>query len=226
MALVRTDPTQRRSGGISVLLIPLDATGIERRPIRQMDGGAEFAEIVFDEVFVPSSGLLGPLHDGWRVTMMTLAHERAAVISQTAVLARDVSNELDRWRSTTDGVLRQELMRRYTESRVLSWMGSRALARLKPGEVPQAEHSLIRFAQSGLRQRLAITRAQASGVGVIAGQDPAACQELLSSRSVSIAAGTTEVLKTILAERVLGLPATRCRASPSTERRPSDGYLP
>jgi alkylation response protein AidB-like acyl-CoA dehydrogenase len=206
MLLVRTDPVAPKHRSISALLLSLDRPGIERRPIRQMDGSQEFAEMTFDDVRVPPSALLGPLHDGWRVTMTTLAHERAGVISQAALLERDVLAEIGQWMGTADAVLRQELTQRYIDGRVLGLMGSRALSRLASGETPGPEHSLIRLAQGRLRQRLSEVRMDAIGVSAVAGGADAVTREFLAARSASIAAGTREVLKNIVAERVLGLP--------------------
>src|SRR5829696_3650214 len=88
--LVRTDPQAPRHNGISVLLVPLDSPGVDRRPQRQLTGESEFAEVFFTDVRVPASALLGPLNEGWRVTMATLGYERTGVISLAAKLQREV----------------------------------------------------------------------------------------------------------------------------------------
>lgn len=206
MVLVRTDSTKPKHRGISVLLTPMDVDGIERRPIKQMDGRSDFAELTFDQVFVPHSGLLGPLDDGWRIITTTLAHERAAVISQAATLERDIEAAIDRVRGTDDAQLRDELAQRFIEGRVLQLVGSRMLARLGPGDAAGPEQALIRLAQGQLRQQLALTRAKVAGTDLIDGRADDVAAELMASRSVSIAAGTREVLKTVLAESVLGMP--------------------
>ena len=205
MLLARTGPAGSRHRGISAFVFPLDLPGIERRPIRQMDGGAEFAEMTFDDATVPGSALLGPLNEGWRVAMTTLAHERAGVISQAAGLQRLVFDEVAA-ASGADPVLRDELARRLVEGEVLGMLGTRALAALGAGAVPGPAHSLIRLAQGTLRQRLAETLARVHATGVVGGGTPETARELLASRSVSIAAGTREILKNVIAEQVLGLP--------------------
>jgi alkylation response protein AidB-like acyl-CoA dehydrogenase len=206
MLLARTDSTVPKHRGISALLFPMDLDGIERRPIRQIDGGQEFAEMTFDAVRVPTTALLGPLHDGWRVTTTTLAYERSGVIGQAALLERDVLAQVARLAGTDDAVLRDEIMSRFVDGRVLGLLGARALSRLATGGEPGPEHAVIRLAQGLLRQRLAETRVRVSGMGALAGIEPDVGRELLTSRSASIAAGTREVLKNVLAERVLGLP--------------------
>lgn len=204
--LARSLPSEPRHQGISALIVPLDLPGIVRRPIRQMDGQEIFAEIFFDDVVVPLFNLVGPLHEGWRVTMTTLSHERAGVVSQANRLEREVTLEIERAHGTNNPLLRQELVQRYIEGRVLGLTGKRALARLNQGASPGPEHSIIRLAQGTLRQKLALTRMSATGMAAVAGQAPDIEGEFLTSRAASIAAGTREVLKNILAERVLGLP--------------------
>jgi alkylation response protein AidB-like acyl-CoA dehydrogenase len=207
MLLARTGTPESRHRGISALVFPMDVPGLERRPIQQMDGGAEFAEMSFDDVRLPASALLGPLNEGWRVAMTTLAHERVGVISQAAGLERRVFDEVLAVASAgQDPVLRDKLAQRLVEGRVLGMLGEQALAELTAGVAPGPRHSLIRLAQGLLRQQLAETLAGARGAAVAAGGAPDAARELLASRSVSIAAGTREILKTLVAEQVLGLP--------------------
>jgi alkylation response protein AidB-like acyl-CoA dehydrogenase len=206
MLLARTGPPGSRHRGISAFVFPLDLPGIERRPIRQMDGGAEFAEMTFEDVSLPGSALLGPLNEGWRVAMTTLAYERVGVISQAAGLEHRVFAAVADASDGGDSVVRDELARRLVEGQVLGMLGEQALAELNAGGAPGPQHSLIRLAQGLLRQKLAETLAVASGPGLMAGGDPEAARELLASRSVSIAAGTREILKTLVAEQVLGLP--------------------
>jgi alkylation response protein AidB-like acyl-CoA dehydrogenase len=206
MVLARTDPAAAKHHGISALLVPLDRPGIERRPIEQMDGGAEFAELFFDEVAVPADALLGALHQGWQLTMTTLSFERAGVISQVGGLERDVGAAIARFGPTADPILRQELSQRYIEGRVLGLSGARALSHLAAGAAPGPEQALIRLGQGLLRQRLSETRVRAAGIAAVAGVDEDIGCEMLTSRSASIAAGTREILKNVVAERVLGLP--------------------
>jgi alkylation response protein AidB-like acyl-CoA dehydrogenase len=187
----------------------MDLPGIGRRPIVQMDGGREFAEMTFDEVRVERSALLGPLHEGWQVTMTTLANERAGVISQAALLERDVIREVQAMSGRVNVLGRQELVQRFVEGRVLGMFGQRALAELESGGSPGPQHALIRVAQATLRQRLADTRVRLRGMAAVAEESAAldgAGRELLGARSATIAAGTREILKNVVAERVLGLP--------------------
>jgi alkylation response protein AidB-like acyl-CoA dehydrogenase len=207
--LVRTDPEAPKHKGISALVIPLDLPGIERRPLRQINGEAEFAEVFFDDVRVPVTCLLGPENDGWRVTMTTLSHERAGVVTMSAMLESDARTLLADHARDGDGplpaALRDEVVQRYIEARVLGMMGANSLALAEAGGSPGAEQSVIKLSWSLLGQRLSETRLAIDGLAALTAPTPTA-NSFLGSRALTIAGGTTEVMKNILAERVLGLP--------------------
>jgi len=209
--LVRTDPEAPKHKGISVLLTELDRPGIERRPIRQMNGRADFAAISFCDVRIPRSNLLGPMNDGWRVTTTTLAHERSGVAMFATRLEQEIVDYVGELSRTGGGdamspVLRDEVVQRYIEGRIVGAMGRKTLSTLIAGGQPGPEQQVIKLAWSLLRQRLGETRVAVSGFPAVAGLDPEACDDFVGSRSATIAAGTTEIVKNLLAERVLGLP--------------------
>jgi alkylation response protein AidB-like acyl-CoA dehydrogenase len=206
--LARTNPDAAKHHGISALLVPLDLPGIDRRPIRQMDGQAEFASVAFNGVRVASSSVLGPVDQGWRVTMTTLAHERSGIASFATRFEEDTIALVDRVRGAglSDPVFRDELVRRYIDGRVVGLLGRKVLAALSAGVEPGPEQSIIKLAWSLAGQRLAETEFALAGLPAIAGLAPAVTSALLRTRSMTIAAGTTEIMKNILGERVLGLP--------------------
>lgn len=210
--LVRTDQEAPKHKGISALVVPLDLPGIERRPLRQITGEADFAEVFFSDVRVPVTALLGPENDGWRVTMTTLSHERTGVVTMSALLETEARNLL--LEHARDGArpvgpdLRAELVQTYVEARVLAMMGEISLANAVAGGHPGPEQSIIKLSWSLLTQRLSETRLALEGLDGLTGH-AAAASSFLGSRAATIAGGTTEVLKNILAERVLGLPKER-----------------
>jgi len=207
MLLVRTDPEASKHAGISALLVEMDTPGLTRRPIKQINGEAEFAELFFEDMVLPRSALLGPLHEGWRVTMATLGFERAGVIS---IAGKLVDQVMELTHSTTvataPAALRHRVIDTYVAARILQWMGDRALANINDAEAAGAAASLIKQSFSHLNQRLAEVRFDLAGIHATAGLDRVAERELLTSRAASIAGGTTEVMKNILGERNLGLP--------------------
>lgn len=210
--LVRTDSDAPKHGGISSLLIRLDTPGVERRPIRQITGESDFAEVFFSGARVPRSSLLGPLNEGWRVTMTTLSHERSGVVTQASRIQRQVQEVVDAQRFDRTGeelspVLREELVRRYVEGRIVGVLGQRSLSAIRTTGQPGAEQSIIKLEWSQFGQRLAATRLALEGLDSVAGESEAAMRDYLAARASTIAGGTTEVMKNILARRVLGLPA-------------------
>ena len=208
--LVRTDPEAPKHKGISALVVPLDLPGIERRPLRQINGEADFAEVFFTDVRIPVSALLGPENDGWRVTMTTLSHERTGVVTMSAMLESEARNLLREHardgRRPVPEVLRDELVKTYVEARVLAMMGENSLANAVAGGHPGPEQSIIKLSWSLLTQQLSETRLALEGLAGLTSVAPAPAASFLGSRAATIAGGTTEVLKNILAERVLGLP--------------------
>jgi 3-oxochol-4-en-24-oyl-CoA dehydrogenase len=208
MLLVRTDPDARPHKGISALLVPMDSPGITRRPITQITGEGGFAQVFFDDVRVPRSALLGPLHEGWTVTMTTLSFERVGVIMMAGRLEQtilDVVAELA-GRELDLGV-RFELADRFAEARLLGLLGQRALGRIAEGGAPGAEHSVIKHAWSLAMQSVGASHLAALGLDGISGTPLTLAQAAyLRSRAATIAGGTTEIMRNILAERVLGMP--------------------
>jgi alkylation response protein AidB-like acyl-CoA dehydrogenase len=208
MLLVRTDPDARPHKGISALLVPMDSPGITRRPITQITGEGGFAQVFFDDVRVPRSALLGPLHEGWTVTMTTLSFERVGVIMMAGRLEQtilDVVAELA-GRELDPGV-RLDLTDRFAEARLLGLLGERALGRIAEGGAPGAEHSVIKHAWSLAMQSVGASHLAALGLDGISGTPLSSAQAAyLRSRAATIAGGTTEIMRNILAERVLGMP--------------------
>ncbi|MCW2904601.1 MAG: putative acyl-CoA dehydrogenase [Streptosporangiaceae bacterium] len=208
LLLVRTDPDAKPHKGISALLVPLDTPGITRRPITQITGEGGFAELFFDDVRVPRSALLGPLHEGWTVTMTTLSFERAGVIMMAGRLEHTVHDVVAELAGRElDAGVRLELTDRLVEARLLGLLGQRALGRIAEGGAPGAEHSVIKLAWSTAFQAVGDTHLAALGLdGIAAESAHAARLGYLRSRAATIAGGTTEIMRNILAERVLGMP--------------------
>jgi alkylation response protein AidB-like acyl-CoA dehydrogenase len=218
MLLVRTDPTASVHRGISVLLVPLDTNGIDRRPIRMISGESEFAELFFSDVRVPPSALLGPLNDGWRVTVRTLEHERAGVLSRAAALERLGRRAIVELAGQPElaADLRDRLARCYVEARVLGLLGRDTLGRETLGRDTLgkenrgveigSEQALIKLAWGVVDRLLAETIYDAVGLSALAGGRAGPQHALLFTRSSTIAAGTTEILKNVVADRVLKLP--------------------
>jgi alkylation response protein AidB-like acyl-CoA dehydrogenase len=206
MLLVRTDPQAPKHKGISALLVPLDRPGIERRPITQITGEKEFAELFFTDVRVPTSALLGPENDGWRVTMTTLGYERSGILAMAGSLASDAERLIDDLtrRGDLSGATLQRAMRIYTRARLLRITGQRSLD--TEGAVPGPLSTLIKQEFASLMKGVAELAIDTGGMAALLHDGPGVAREFLRSPSAAIAGGTTEVLKNLVGERVLGLP--------------------
>ncbi len=210
LLLARTDPAAPKHQGISAFTVNMSSPGIQRRVIRQIDGEAGFAEVFFTDVRVPRASLLGSLNGGWPVTMATLAHERAGVISMAAELEYKVSKRLlaalAKLSASVGGarsaILREQVARWYASARVAGLLGMQALAAEEREPAEGAHASLIKLIWADTMQRVAETLWELEADD--AGYSEAAANYLFS-RGATIAGGTTEILKNLAGERVLGL---------------------
>jgi alkylation response protein AidB-like acyl-CoA dehydrogenase len=204
---VRTDPTSSKHAGISCLLVDLRTPGIEIRPLRTMTGEVMFSELFFTGVRVPASSLLGPLNEGWKVAMTTLSYERAGVAKfHLSLSARfdALVEEIRQCDVVLSPVNRDRLARLYSRIACLRWSTSRELESVGRGGRPSPSMgSLTKLMWAEITQELA-----GLAVGILGPQaliGPWA-KTLSAAPSVSIAGGTTEINRNIVAERGLGLP--------------------
>ncbi len=204
---VRTDPEAPKHAGISCLLVDMRTPGIEVSPVRTMAGDRTFSELFFSEARIPSSALLGPLNDGWRVAMTTLSYERAGVAKFHLALTDRFNELLETTRKTGATVTpyyRDRLARVYAKIACLRWTTARELEAVGHGSRPRpAMGSMAKLLWSEISQEVADL-----AVGVLG---PAALERpwsttLLGSVSSSIAGGTSEINRNIVGEHGLGLP--------------------
>ncbi|WP_328905199.1 acyl-CoA dehydrogenase [Streptomyces sp. NBC_00234] len=211
--LVRTDPEAPKHRGISWLAMPMDAPGVTVRPLRTLAGSTEFAEMFLDEVRVPVSHRVGEENDGWRVTMVTLSFERGTAFVGEVVACRRTLAALaadaratGRW---DDPVLRRRLGRLNAEFgalwRLTQWNVSEAQ---RSGGVPGTGGSVFKLRYSQARQELYEAAAEVLGADA-SDLDREWVLDRLSSLSYTIAAGTSQIQRNIVAERILGLPKGR-----------------
>lgn len=208
LVLARTTPVEsggRSHKGLSMFLVPLNRPGVTVAPIRQLNDGLEFCELFFDDVHLPSTALVGPLDDGWRAAMGTLAHERAAAMLLAMRTRAVVRNAVRSAGSAAPVSRREEALELYVNSEVLGLLAERSIAEIGAGTVGPAQ-SVVKLAWSQVDQKYAELFFDLQGPGAAAGLAPAATEALLFSRSSTIAAGSTEVMRNILGEQVLGLP--------------------
>ena len=204
---VRTDPSAPKHKGISCLLVDMRSEGVEARPLRTMTGEASFSELFFTDVRVPASGLLGPRDEGWRVALTTLSHERAGV----AKLHLSLSNRFDELLEAArrrgiepTPTTRDRLVRLFASISCLRWTASRELEAIGRGGQPTpAMGSVTKLMWAQATQELAEVAVDLLG---IAGLDGYWTTNFVASPSVSIAGGTGNINRNIVAEQGLGLP--------------------
>jgi alkylation response protein AidB-like acyl-CoA dehydrogenase len=208
---VRTDPTASRHAGITCLLVDMRSPGIEARPIRTMGADLGFAELFFTDVRVPADSVLGTVGGGWEVATRTLSNERAGIAGLYLMMRGNFDRLVaaasepgpDGGRPIDHPIARQQLASRYTEARILEFLAKRMLGSMLHGKMPGAEGSVVKLAWAQSAQAMANTAVDILGMPALSGNW---AHGLCGSRSLTIAGGTTEVNKNIVAERVLALP--------------------
>jgi alkylation response protein AidB-like acyl-CoA dehydrogenase len=203
-----SDPEAPRYQNLTYLLVDMHAPGVEVRPLRQITGEAEFNEIFFTDVEVPVGNRLGDEGDGWQVAMTTLLHERATLgFALTATLDAAFGRLLEE-AGDPGPRLREGLAREWIELQALRYTNYRALGTYEHTGVPGPEGSAVKLRWSEANQRLTkLARELRGPEGIL--DDGWWNHQQLRSRGNTIEAGTSEVLRNIIAERVLGLPRSR-----------------
>jgi alkylation response protein AidB-like acyl-CoA dehydrogenase len=201
---VRTDPTARKHQGITCFLVDLRSAGVDARPVRAITGDHGFAELFLSDVRVPRSAMLGELNQGWTVAMTTLSFERAGVARLHLMLSNKLSDLLADPRSVlalSDRRLRQRVARLHSDICCMRWLTQRGLA--DQTAFRGAGGSLAKLSWSGIDQELGNLAIDLVGME---GLSDRWAHNLVSARQASIAGGTTEINRNIVAEHVLGLP--------------------
>jgi alkylation response protein AidB-like acyl-CoA dehydrogenase len=215
--ITRTDPTVPKHKGLTMFYIDMKSPGVEVRPIKQANGMQEFNEVFFTNLRIPDSQRLGAVGDGWNVSLTTLMNERMSIGARLATGFTELF-EFCCNLMTEDGLAIDD---RATRSKLANWAvknsglkytSYRAISALSKGERPGPENSIGKLVAGSMLQDIAMYAMDLEGAsGVLA--DPQATEAagqfqamLMSSPSVRIAGGTDEILRNIIAERVLGLP--------------------
>jgi alkylation response protein AidB-like acyl-CoA dehydrogenase len=204
----RSDPQSERHAGLTYVIVDMHAPGVEVRPLRQITGEAEFNEIFFSDVEVPSENLLGEIGGGWAVAMTTLLHERGTLgFALTGVLDAQVQRliALAKERAADDPIIRDRVAQEWVELQALKLTNYRSLTTLMQTGIPGPEGSGSKLFWSEQNQRLTKLAME-----ILGGEDDGYWgYQQLRSRGNTIEAGTSEILRNIIAERVLGLPRSR-----------------
>lgn len=234
LMLVRTDRNASKHQGISCVLVDMKTSGVEVRPLKQISGSSEFSEVFFSNVRVPADNLIGELNTGWQIAQTTLGYERGGnTLSRVSRLQVQLSRlfavtqelRVDGRSAIDDSIIRQKLGEITADIEVLRYASLRILSRLEKGQRPGPEASIAKLHYSELDKKVQEiildilgpygqqlenipSELQLSGAGAPGGEDDTGswAYPFVWSRAGTIYAGSSEIQKNILGERVLGLP--------------------
>ena len=212
MLVARTDFEAPKHKGLTYFLLDMEQPGVEVVPLRQITGEPEFNELFIDEARIPDANVLGGVGNGWKVALTTLMNERAGLGFFLQVRLRQLLDQLISEAAgrglLDDPVIADRLGELHLKAEVLRLTAYRGLTAIQKYGVPGPEGSLTKWMWSDTNQQLAQFAVDLLGPQALQAGDRWA-YELLRSRGNTIEGGTTEVLKNIVAERVLGLPKAR-----------------
>jgi len=212
MLVARTDPDAPRHKGLTYFLMDMEQDAVQVRPLRQITGEAEFNELFIEEARIPDENIIGGEGNGWNVAITTLMHERATLAFGLQIRVKITFGELlaeaRESGAAEDPVIRDRLAQLYIESEVLRLNALRGLSSIMRTGVPGPEGSLGKWQWADVNQALTELAVELRGPRAVL-DDDRWTYRFLRARANSIEGGTTEILKNIIAERVLGLPRMR-----------------
>ena len=216
--IARTDPDAPKHQGISYFVCPMDAPGVEVRPVREMTGAALFNEVFLTDVRLPADALVGEKNRGWGLAKVTLGNERVSLSGGGALWgmgpdAFDLIEIVRQRGGCADRLIRQRLARLYVEAEILRLIRLRTVSAAIKGEPPGPEASVRKLLADEHGQSIMELAKDLAGTGALLATDGPMGAPVdmwhfgyLFARALTIGGGTTQVQRNILAERVLGLP--------------------
>jgi alkylation response protein AidB-like acyl-CoA dehydrogenase len=218
IVVTRTDPSVPKHKGLTMFIVDMKAPGVDVRPIKQMSGGSEFNEVFFTDVRVKDTHRLGGIGDGWKVSLTTLMHERLAVggkpasapgVQEMIELAKAI--DLEEGNALEQSHVRQKIAEAYINDRGIALTRMRTISALSSGRTPGPESSISKIVVANTMQDMGAFAADlCEGAGLLSDTDLPHLSRFqgsyIGAAGLRIAGGTDEILKNIIAERVLGLP--------------------
>ena len=206
-ATVRTDSSGSKHSGVTMMAIDLSAPGVTVRPLRELTGASLFNEVFFDDVFVPEADVVGEVGQGWTVARATLGNERVSLGGGPGLLGITASDLLPIVRDHPQRArFEPELAALLAEEQARRLLGVRQAARAVSGAGPGPEGNLAKLLSAEHDQRVADLARRLAGTDVLTGRAERATWGYLMSRCLTIAGGTSEIMRNQIAERLLGLP--------------------
>ncbi|HEX4246840.1 MAG TPA: acyl-CoA dehydrogenase family protein, partial [Pseudonocardia sp.] len=206
-ATVRTDSSGSKHSGVTMMAIDLSAPGVTVRPLRELTGASLFNEVFFDDVFVPDGDVVGEVGQGWTVARATLGNERVSLGGGAGLIGMSAADLVDRVAEHPDGTrFEHELAELLAEDQAKRLLGVRQAARAVTGAGPGPEGNLAKLLSAEHDQRVADLARRLAGPAALTGDAKHATWAYLMSRCLTIAGGTSEIVRNQIAERLLGLP--------------------
>ncbi|WP_217451669.1 acyl-CoA dehydrogenase family protein [Candidatus Frankia nodulisporulans] len=208
LATVRTDPSAAKHRGITTMAIDLRARGVEIRPLREITGEALFNEVFLDDVFVPDGDVVGPVGAGWTVARAVLGNERVSIGAGSGADRRSVARlpGLHARYAASDVGLAREAGQLLAVAQALDVLNLRRVQRAVAGAGPSAEGSVSKLVAAEFAQQASELAVRIAGAAVATGAEAELGRSYLMSRAFTIAGGTSEISRNVIAERILGLP--------------------
>jgi hypothetical protein len=208
LATVRTDPDAPKHAGITMMVIDMQAEGVDVRPLREASGGAMFNEVFFDDVFVPDDDVVGPVNGGWTVARSTLGNERVSIGGSEGVGGGALLLDVYRQRKEAVPDAARIVGRLLAEAQTMRLLNLRRAERAVAGGEPGPEGNLTKLLSAEHAQRVADAGLAILGpeVALAEGLGGRVGAALIFSRALSIAGGTSEITRNQIGERILGLP--------------------
>ena len=209
--LCRSDPSAERHSGITFIAVDMQTDGVEARPIVQLDGHAGFAEVFFTDARVPASNVVGDVNDGWRVAMTTLGAERDSPPRSATRYLKDLRTLIEiceRRGIADDDTVLDVLAGLYVEAKCYAHATTRTISRIAAGEDLGVDASVMKIQWSELERKMYETGLDLLGSQAASLDEPGAdfWHNYWYARAATIYAGTSEIQRNIVSERLLGLP--------------------
>jgi alkylation response protein AidB-like acyl-CoA dehydrogenase len=210
LLLARSEPDQPTNRAMTMFVLPMDSPGLTVRPFRQITGSLEFAEVFFDGVRIPVSQRVGEPGSGWSIAMSTVALERGPAdvgfIADFRRTLKALAQQAAAGSLRREGTLAVALASAYVDVEVLRLQVLRALSRRMKGQGSEAEASIEKLLMTRTDQGLAHAAMDLAGSAPLLGDAPALLHQYLWSRAASVYGGSSQIQRTIVANRLLGLP--------------------
>jgi alkylation response protein AidB-like acyl-CoA dehydrogenase len=206
LATVRTDPNVPKHKGITAMVIDLADPGVEIRPLTEITGETLFNEVFFNDVFVSDDGVVGAVNGGWGVAMAAFGNERVSIGGGSVTMTADALIELLSRQQPGDTGLARDVGALLIEAYTLATLNLRQAARAVFDAGAGIEGNIAKLFGAEHAQRVAELALRVAGQAVLLGEDPDVVHDYLFSRCLTIAGGTSEIVRNLIAERILGLP--------------------